>query len=181
MARSTGVTPWAKSILDIHPPLPLCRSGRAPSVPIMCHRPNNVSAPPSPAHTICRLPGGGGGGRLPTVLMRHPPQLSVKTRGGGGVVGGGGGRLGGVGGDFGRGGGFPGGGGLRATHYYHMHTAWGVVCLRVWGYGGMYAIIALSHHCREESLKGRRVAPLPPPPSPLPPPLLFPRAPTVSL
>ena len=62
-------------------------------------------------------------------------------------------------------------GGLRATHYYHMHTSWGggVVCLGVWGYGGMYAIIALSHHCREESLKGRRVAPLPPS-------LLFPRA-----
>ena len=34
------------------------------------------------------------GGRLPTVLMRPPPQLSVKTRGGGGGGGGlGGGRI----------------------------------------------------------------------------------------
>ena len=36
---------------------------------------------------------GGGGGRLQPVLMRHTPQLSVKTRGGGGL----GGCLGGVG------------------------------------------------------------------------------------
>ena len=64
----------------------------------------------------------------------------------------GGGRLGDVGGDFGRGGRFPGWGGLRATHYYHMHTSWGVVCLGVGGYGGMYAIIALSRPCREENL-----------------------------
>ena len=48
--------------------------------------------------------------------------------------------------------------GLRVTHYYHMHTSRGDVCLGVWGYGGMYAIIALSCHCREESLQGRRVA-----------------------
>ena len=77
-----------------------------------------------------------------------PPQLSVKTRGGGGSAGGsfGGGSAGGVGGDFGRGGGFQRWGGLRATHYYHMHTSWGDVCLGVWGYGGMYAIIALSRH-----------------------------------
>ena len=32
------------------------------------------------------------------------------------------------------GGGFPRWGGLRATHYYHMHTSRGDVCLgRVWG------------------------------------------------
>ena len=48
-------------------------------------------------------------------------------------------------------------GGLRATHYYHMHTSRGDVCLGVWGYGGMYVIIALSCLCREESLKGCRV------------------------
>ena len=30
---------------------------------------------------------GGGGGRLPTVLMRHPPQLSVKLGGGWGAGG----------------------------------------------------------------------------------------------
>ena len=45
-----------------------------------------------------------------------------------------------------------GGGGLRATHYYHMHTSRG--CLGAWGYRGMCAIIAISHLCREESLKG---------------------------
>ena len=75
------------------------------------------------------------GGQLQPVLMRRTPQLSVKTRGGegqGAVLGGG--RLGGVrGGVFGRGGGFPRWGGLRATHYYHMHTSWGVC---VWGVGG---------------------------------------------
>ena len=45
-----------------------------------------------------------------------------------------------------------GGGGLHATHYYHMHTSRG--CLGAWGYRGMYAIIAISCLCREESLKG---------------------------
>ena len=50
------------------------------------------------------------------------------------------------------GGGFPRwGGGLRATHYYHMHTSRGDACLEVWGCGGMYVIVALSHICREES------------------------------
>ena len=38
---------------------------------------------------------------------------------------------------FGRGG-VPRWGGLRATHYYHMHTSKGDVCLGVLGYGGMY-------------------------------------------
>ena len=62
--------------------------------------------------------------------------------GGGGLGGGqfGGGWLEGVGGR-----GFPRWGGLHATHYYHMHTSWGDVCLGVWGYGGVYAIMALSH------------------------------------
>ena len=49
---------------------------------------------------------------------------------------------------FGRGGGgLQRWGGLRATHYYHMHTYRGNVCLGVWGYGGMHAIIALYCHC----------------------------------
>ena len=72
------------------------------------------------------------GGRLPAVLMRPTPQLSVKTRGGGERLFGGG-RLEGVGGGFGRRGGFPRWGGLRATHH-HMHTSWGMC---VWGFGGM--------------------------------------------
>ena len=53
------------------------------------------------------------------------------------------------------GGGVPRWGGLRATHYYHMHTSRGDVCLGGWGYGGMYVITVLSRLCREESLKGR--------------------------
>ena len=67
------------------------------------------------------------GGRLQPVLMRPPPPLSFKPGGGGG------GRR--VCGGFARGGrGFPRWGGLRAAHYYHMHTSRGDVCLgRVWG------------------------------------------------
>ena len=84
----------------------------------------------------------GGGGPQP-VLMRPTPQLSVKTWGWGSW--GGGGRLKGrVGGGLAvwPGGGSQGGGGLRATHYYHMHPSRGDVCPGVWGYGGMYVIIA---------------------------------------
>ena len=70
----------------------------------------------------------GGGGRLQPVVVRHPPSYLLKPgRGGGGQLGGGVGR---------RvwGGGFPSWGGLRATHYYHMHTSGGDMCLgRVWG------------------------------------------------
>ena len=47
-----------------------------------------------------------------------------------------------------------GGGGVRATHYYLMHTSRECVCLGAWGYRGMYAIIAISRLCQEESLKG---------------------------
>ena len=58
-------------------------------------------------HYSCQLPGGGGG-RLQPVLMRHPPQLSVKTWGGA-VWEGVGGRVCGWGGGVGRAGvgGFP--------------------------------------------------------------------------
>ena len=78
-----------------------------------------------------------GGGRLQLVLMRHPPGYLSKLggRGLGGAVGGGGGRLEGVWGVWP--GGPKGGGAARATHYYHMHTSRGDVCLRVWGYIGM--------------------------------------------
>ena len=99
--------------------------------------------------------------------MRHPPtpQLSVKAWGV--CVGGGGGSLGGVlaggwGGGVGwrvGGGRLPGGGVPKVggpAHYYHMHTSRGDVCLGVWGYGGLYVIIALSRLCWEESLKCRR-------------------------
>ena len=47
-----------------------------------------------------------------------------------------------------------GGGGLRATHYYHMHTSRVCVCLGAWGYRGVYAIIAISRLCPEENRKG---------------------------
>ena len=84
-----------------------------------------------------------------------PPAICQNLRGGGGgggaVGAGGGGRRegGGRGGywQLGRG-----EGGLRATHYYHMHTSRG--CLGAWEYRGMYAIIAISCVCQEESLKG---------------------------
>ena len=63
--------------------------------------------------------------------MRPTPQLSVKTCGGGGA---------GIGSSAG-GRGSQGRGGLCATHYYHMHTSRGCVCLGAWGYRGMYAKI----------------------------------------
>ena len=95
----------------------------------------------------------------PTPRQGYRPQ-GLKGRGSSGGGGVGGGQREGVWGFGGLagGGGFPRWGGLRATHYYHMHTSRGDVCLGVWGYGGMYVIIALSRLCREESLKGRRVA-----------------------
>ena len=66
-------------------------------------------------------------------------------------------------------GGFPKVGGLARDPLLPHAYLLGSVCLGVWGYGGMYAIIVLSRLCREESLKGGRVAPLPPPPFPLRP------------
>ena len=89
---------------------------------------------------------GGGGLAHPrelansSVLMQHPDPAICQNLGGwrgglGGGIWGGGGRLEGVwgGGGAAVGGGGP-KGGLRATHYYHMHTSRGDVCLgRVWG------------------------------------------------
>ena len=83
--------------------------------------------------------GGGHGGATTTGPDATPPQLSVKTWGGGELgegrpegVGGSAGGCGGGGsaggcvcvGVFSHGGGGSqgGGGGLRTTHYYHMHT-----------------------------------------------------------
>ena len=85
-------------------------------------------------------------GRLQLVPMRHPPPPSYLPKLAGG--GGGGRREGGGGGywQLGR------GGGVHATHYYHMHTS--RACPGAWGYTGMYAIIAISCLCQEESLKG---------------------------
>ena len=112
--------------------------------------------------------------------MRHPPSYLSKLGGVGlgASCGGGGFGWGVYGGDFGRGGGGSQGGGACTTHYYHMHTSGGRVCLGVWGYGGMYVIIALSRHCREEVLRVAVLppSPLPPSPFPLPPSPLFPRA-----
>ena len=73
--------------------------------------------------------------------QRHNnPKAKVGWRVGGGGVGGSAG-----------GGGKVGGGGLCATHYYHMHTSRGDVCLGAWGSGGMYVIIALSRLCLDIS------------------------------
>ena len=88
--------------------------------------------------------------------MTPPPSYLSKLGGGGLGEQFGGGRLE-EGGRVGHGGGgFPRWGGLRTTHYYHMHTSRGDVCLGVWGYGGMYVKIALSRLCWEESLKGQK-------------------------
>ena len=74
--------------------------------------------------------------------MRHlPPSYLLKPGGGGGgQLGGSAGGLGGGGGGWleGLGRGSPGGvpkvgGGLRATHYYHMHTSRVDVCLGGFG------------------------------------------------
>ena len=99
-----------------------------------------------------------------------PPAICQNWGGGGGegvvLVGG---QLGGAGGGILAVGGFPKVGGLARDPLLPHAYLLGCVCLRDWGYGGMYAMIALSRHCREESLKGRRVVPLPAPPLPLRP------------
>ena len=93
-------------------------------------------------------------GQLQQVLMRHPPQVSVKTCGGRGAVGARGG--GGVGGRVGGGGiGSSAARNLLLPHAYLKGVCVCVcVCPGAWGYRGMYAIIAISCLCREESLKG---------------------------
>ena len=53
-------------------------------------------------------------------------------------------------------GGFPRWGGLHATHYYHMHTSRRDLCPGVWGYGGMYLIIAWERE-KERRKKERTV------------------------
>ena len=96
------------------------------------------------------------GGRLQAVVMRHPPSYLPKLAGGGG----GGGAVGAGGGDGRRLGGrvlaAQGGGGCtRPTTGTTTCMPQGVcVCLGAWGYRGMYAMVAISHLCQEESLKG---------------------------
>ena len=93
------------------------------------------------AHLTWPLEGRAHGGATTIVPdATQPPAICQNLRGGG--VG--------AGGDIGS----SAGGGLRPTHYYHMHTARVCVCLGAWGYRGMYAIIAISRLCQEESLKG---------------------------
>ena len=93
---------------------------------------------------------GSTGGRLQPVLMRPTPQLSVKTwEGGAGGSSGGGGGLGGVGGGFRPWGEFLKVGGLAREPLLPHAYLLGGGCLGVWGYGGMYAIIALSRPCSE--------------------------------
>ena len=93
------------------------------SIAVCSHGGATITGPDAtPPPAICQNLGGGG----------------CRAVGGGWLEGvGGGGRLEGLGG--GRpegvgGGGFGRWGGLRTTHYYHMHTFKGDVCLgRVWG------------------------------------------------
>ena len=95
----------------------------------------------------------------------HPPAI-CQNSGGGGVQGGclgGGGSAGGCRWGVRPGGGFPrwGGGGLRATHYYHMHTSWGDVCLGVSGYLALKSTDGLMK--RKHTLKkGGEVGAMPP-------------------
>ena len=111
--------------------------------------------PGCPCGEIVCTTGGGGGGATTTGSDATPPQLSAKTCGGAGQLGrGGGGSAGGCVGGGGILAARGGGGALHATHYYHMHTSRVCVCLGAWRYRGMYAIIAISHLCQEESLKG---------------------------
>ena len=88
---------------------------------------------------------GGGGGQLQLVLMPPPSYLSKL---GGGSAGGGGvlaTRRGGL---------KRGGGAARDPLLPHAYLKGVCVCLGVWGYRGMHAIIAISRLCQEESLKG---------------------------
>ena len=108
-------------------------------------------APWPPLCYLSKLGGGGGGGAggcciqgrgpAPPPPGATPPHYLSKLGGGGGWLEGVGG---GGGGSTFWGGAVPKVGGMRATHYYHMHTSKGDVCLGVWGYGGMYVLIALS-------------------------------------
>ena len=95
------------------------------------------------------------GGRLQADLMRHPPPaICHNLRGGGGSWGGGGGGVGGrvEGGVLAA---RPGGGCARPTTTTCIPQR-GCVCLGAWGYRDMYAIIAISRLCREESLGDQR-------------------------
>ena len=116
------------------PTRPDLNTARADQQPLFGYRLPGVGGPPTGATTI---------GPDAT----HPPAICQNVRGGG--VGG---RVGWGGiGSSARGVGPK--GGLRATHYYHMHTSRVCVCLGAWGYRGMYAIIAISRLCQAETLK----------------------------
>ena len=84
--------------------------------------------------------------QLQPVRMPPSPRLFVKTWGGGGRRDGAGGG-GGIGSS-------ARGDGLRTTRYYRTHTSMVCVCLGPWGYRGMYALIAISWLCHEESPRG---------------------------
>ena len=90
-------------------------------------------------------PGRGGGGATTTGPDVTPPQLSAKTCGGGG------GRWEGGGGGIGS---SAGGGGCARPTTTTCIPQGGVCVWGAWGYRSMYAIIAISRLCREESLKG---------------------------
>ena len=114
-----------------------------------CLRNRTIS--PNARPFLYKTGGAPGGGDYNWSWCDTPPPSYLSKLAGGGSWGGGG-VGGGMGGGIGSLAG--GGGGLRTTHYYHMHTSRG--CLGAWGYRGMYAIIAISCLCREESLKGLR-------------------------
>ena len=113
-----------------------CVQGKRCST-IVDHPPEGLLA----LHLTVTGPGGGGG---TTTGPDATPPPAICQNLGGGAVGEGGGVLAA----------WRGGGGLHPTHYYRLHTSRG--CLGAWGYRGMYAIIAISCFCQEESLKGLR-------------------------
>ena len=116
---------------------------------MICIGPHVVVAP-ARAAPVCSSRGG----NYNQSCCNPPASYLSKLAGGGGLGQGGGRRKGGGEVLVAQGGGSEEGGGLRATHYCHMHTSRVCVCLGAWGYRGMYAIIAISRFCREESLKG---------------------------
>ena len=113
--------------------------GNAPQQRVACAPPTPISVPPQATAYRSRRGGGGArGGNYNRSGCDPPPSYLSKLAGGGG-----GGAVGAPGGGGGVGGRAAGGGGgdwqlsrgegLRATHYYHMHTS--RVCVCVWGHG----------------------------------------------
>ena len=157
-ALPRSLSPYAQTLCHVHRAPVHSDVGDVPPPPCPTPHPSCVcvwgggaapQGPPGGLGARPRTPRGEGGATTTgadATPPPPPPAICQNLGGGGWREGGGGGVLAAPPG---------GGGGLRATHYYHMHTSRGCVCVwGAWGYRGMYAIIAISRLCREESLKG---------------------------